>query len=83
MKQKELKMTLEIDKANIEEKQIKNFEFERCVVKLAKLCIRRLIKKEFKFNKVISSSKLMKYNNYLELNIVLESFNESTDKTFF
>ena len=79
LKQKETKMRLEIDQANMETKQIKNLEFKRGVVKSAKISIRQLIKKEIKLNKIFSISQLIKYKNNLGLNKVIQTVNQSID----
>ena len=80
LKQKETKMRLEIDQVNMMGKKIKNLEFKRGVVKSAKLCIGKLIKKEFKLSRIFDVSQLIRYKNYLGLDEVIQTVDESNDE---
>ena len=80
LKQISTNLRLEIDKVNLETKQIKNLKFKRGVVKSEKLCLKRVIKKEFKFKREFAPSKLVKYKKFLGLEEVIQTGDESTDE---
>ena len=64
----------------MEEKQNKNLIFKRGVVESEKLCIKRVIKKEFKLNKIFEISHLVKYKKYFGLDQVIQTVDESNDE---
>jgi ankyrin repeat protein len=80
LKQTSLNIRLEMDEFSLEKNKTNNLDFKRGLVKPPKICIWQLIKKEFKFNKIHSPSKLIKYKFLLGLNQVIETSNESDDQ---
>ena len=80
LEQKETNLRWEIDQAMMETKERRNLEFKRGLAKSAKICIGKLIKKEFKLNKIFSISQLVKYKKYLGLEEVIQKVDESNDK---
>ena len=81
LKQISTNMRSEIDQVGWEHKQFKkNIEFKRGSVKSAKISVGRLIKKEFKLSKIFSIGQLIKYKNYLGLEQVIGTDDESNDK---
>jgi ankyrin repeat protein len=73
-------LRLEIEQANVETKQIKNFKFKRGLAKSERMCIGRLVKKEFKLKKIFQIFQLVKFKNYLGLEEVIQTVDESNDE---
>ena len=76
LNQLSLYLTLEIDHVNEADErkkiysvrnEIKNFEFKRGLVKSSKICLIKLIKSHFKFNRIFSPFELIKYKYLLGL----------------
>ena len=80
LKQISLKIRLEMDEFSLEKSKTKNLEFKCGLVKSPAICIRQLINKEFKFNKIHPPSNLIIYKFLLGLNQVIETTIESDDE---
>ena len=79
LQQTSKKLRLEIDQVNFGGKQIEDIQFKCGSIKSAKICIGKLIKKEFKLSKKFEIRQLVKYKKYMGLEEFIETVDKSND----